>query len=215
MNQLSKSEFGTDFIFKHILVLILTKNEILTLKNIIMNNLKTTITILAMALSFGLSAQNAEDKKIIKDAKKAKKKVLKAAPNLQEFFDNSAGYVIFPNVGEGALFIGAASGNGAVFENGEVIGMADLKKVDVGFQAGGQAVTELIFFESDEDLDNFKNDRTAFSGEVTGTAISKGASEKFNYDNGVLIVAMPKAGLMADVSVGGQKFSYTDLENLE
>ncbi len=62
------------------------------------------------------------------DAQDAKQKLLDKDSGLEKFFDNSAGYVLFPNVGEGGFIIGAAAGNGVVYENGKAIGMADLKK---------------------------------------------------------------------------------------
>jgi hypothetical protein len=43
--------------------------------------------------------------------------------------------------------IGGAAGNGAVFQKGTLIGMADMKQVSVGFQWGGQAYREVIFLK--------------------------------------------------------------------
>jgi lipid-binding SYLF domain-containing protein len=118
-------------------------------------------------------------------------------------------------VGEGAFIIGAAAGNEVVYEGGEAIGMADLKKIDVGFQIGGQAIIEVIFFENEEALAEFKTDEFTFSGEVTATAVKSGVTKSLNYSNNVLVVTMPEAGLMADVSVGGQRFKYTPMEEIE
>lgn len=73
--------------------------------------------------------------------------MLKAHSGLQSLFDDSAGYVIFPNVGKGGLVVGGASGNGAVYEDGNVIGLAGLKKLNIGLQAGGQAIIEVIFLK--------------------------------------------------------------------
>lgn len=168
-----------------------------------------TITVLAMLLiAFGTYAQNSKDQKIIEDAKKAKQELIHKDKGLEKFFKNSSGYVIFPNVGEGGFIIGGASGNGVVYENGRKVGMADLKKVDVGLQAGGQALTEVIFFETDEALDEFKTGEYTVSGDLSAVVVESGASENINYDDGVVVFAMPKAGLMADASVGGQRFEY-------
>jgi len=177
--------------------------------------MKTIIAGLALTACLGATAQTVGDKQIMNDAKEAMTLLVEKENALQEFFDTSAGYVIFPNVGEGGFIIGAASGNGVLYENGSAQGMADLKKVDVGFQIGGQAVTEVIFFETQVAVDEFKTGDFEIAGEVAAVAIKEGASEKLNYDDNVLVVAMPKAGLMADVSVGGQKFNYTPMEELE
>ncbi len=180
-----------------------------------MKKLKTITAILALVMSFGAYAQNTDDQQIMADAKDAKQKLLDKDPGLDKFFDNSAGYVIFPNVGEGGFIIGAAAGNGVVYRNGDAIGMADLKKIDIGFQIGGQAIIEIIFFEDEEALTEFKTDEFTFSGEVSATAVKSGVSENLNYSDSVITVVMPKAGLMADVSVGGQRFKYTPMEEIE
>ncbi|WP_203532340.1 lipid-binding SYLF domain-containing protein [Muricauda sp. TY007] len=153
-------------------------------------------------------AQNKKDKKIMKDAQKAKTTLLETSPSLERFFDNSAGYVIFPNVGKGGFIIGGASGNGVVYENGDAVGMADLKKLNIGLQAGGQAIIEVIFFETDVDLQRFKTEKFQFAAETSAVALKSGIAFNAKYKDGVAVFALPKAGLMADASVGGQKFSY-------
>ncbi|MGW9684321.1 lipid-binding SYLF domain-containing protein [Flagellimonas sp. 2504JD1-5] len=153
-------------------------------------------------------AQNKKDRKIMNDAKKAKKTLLKADSGLERFFDNSAGYVLFPNVGKGGFIIGGASGNGVVYEGGKTIGMAGLKKLNIGLQAGGQAIIEVIFFETSVDLQRFKEGKFAFAAETSAVALKSGIAFNAKYKDGVAVFALPKAGLMADASVGGQKFSF-------
>lgn len=154
-------------------------------------------------------AQNKKDLKIIADAKKAKQTLIKQDEGLESFFKDSAGYVIFPNVGKGGFIIGGASGNGAVYENGNLIGMADLKKLNIGLQAGGQAIIEVIFFETKKDLDAFKKSDFQFGAEASAVAVKSGIAFNAKYKDGVAVFALPKAGLMADASVGGQKFKFT------
>lgn len=168
-----------------------------------------TIALLAVLLfGTGIMAQNSKDKKLMEDAQKAKTSLLEAAPNLDVFFDNSAGYVIFPNVGKGGFIIGGASGNGVVYDSGTAIGMADLKKLNIGLQAGGQAIIEVIFFETDVDLERFKKGDFQFAAETSAVALKSGIAFNAKYKDGVAVFALPKAGLMADASVGGQKFGY-------
>lgn len=144
----------------------------------------------------------------MKDAEKAKTTLLDADQALQGFFSNSAGYVIFPNVGKGGFIIGGASGNGVVYENGTPVGMADLKKLNIGLQAGGQAIIEVIFFETPVDLERFKTTDYQFAAEASAVAVKSGIAVNAKYKDGVAVFALPKAGLMADASVGGQRFSY-------
>lgn len=170
--------------------------------------MKSLTVALILLLSAGAFSQTKKDKKIIQDADQAKKTLLKADSGLKEFFDNSAGYVIFPNVGKGGLVVGASSGNGAVYEGGDVIGMAGLKKLNIGLQAGGQAIIEVLFFETSNDLTEFKGGNFEFSAEASAVAVKSGIAVNAKYKDGVAVFALPKAGLMADASVGGQKFSY-------
>lgn len=161
-----------------------------------------------MLIAFGAFSQNDKDQKIMSDADTAKMKLIEADATLSDYFDNAAGYVLFPNVGEGGFIIGGASGNGVVYENGVAIGMANLKKLDIGLQAGGQAIIEIIFFETEADLLNFKQGNFEFSAEASAVAVESGVAVNAGYDDGVVAFALPKAGLMADASVGGQKFSF-------
>lgn len=177
-----------------------------------MKILKSTVAIVALAFAIGTNAQSAKDKKIIEDASKAKKTLLKADSGLQNFFDKSAGYVIFPNVGKGGFIIGGASGNGVVYENDKIIGMANLKKLNVGLQAGGQAIIEVIFFETKTDLERFKQGDFQFSAEASAVAVKSGIAFNAKYKDGVAVFALPKAGLMADASVGGQKFDFKPIK---
>lgn len=173
-----------------------------------MKTLKKFTFAICMVLTFGAVAQSEKDQKIMSDADHAKMKLIEADETLSDYFDNAAGYVLFPNVGEGGFIIGGASGNGVVYENGVAIGMADLKKIDIGFQAGGQAIIEVIFFETEGDLENFKNGNFEFSAEASAVAVESGVAVNANYNDGAVAFALPKAGLMADASVGGQKFSF-------
>ncbi|GBF21332.1 MULTISPECIES: lipid-binding SYLF domain-containing protein [Arenibacter] len=173
-----------------------------------MKKLKFTIILLAVMSTAVAISQTRKDKKILNDAAKAKKTLLKAHSGLQSLFDDSAGYVIFPNVGKGGLVVGGASGNGAVYEDGNVIGLAGLKKLNIGLQAGGQAIIEVIFFEDAEALNEFKQGNFSFAAEVSAVALKSGIALNAKYKDGVAVFVLPKAGLMADASVGGQKFSF-------
>jgi lipid-binding SYLF domain-containing protein len=169
---------------------------------------KSIIVLCIILLVSSVAAQTEKDNKLIEDAKTAKQTLLKTDSTLERFFKESAGFVIFPNVGKGGFIIGGASGNGVVYEGGDAIGMADLKKLNIGLQAGGQAIIEVIFFETPVDLDRFKEGKFEFAAEASAVALKSGIAVNAKYKDGVAVFALPKAGLMADASVGGQKFSF-------
>jgi lipid-binding SYLF domain-containing protein len=178
------------------------------LKRYTMKILRSSALLFVMLATTLATSQTRQDKKILNDAVKAKKTLLKAHSGLQRLFDESAGYVIFPNVGKGGLVVGGASGNGAVYEGENVIGLAGLKKLNIGLQAGGQAIIEVIFFEDAAALEEFKEGNFSFAAEVSAVALKSGVALNAKYKDGVAVYVMPKAGLMADASVGGQKFSF-------
>ena len=154
-------------------------------------------------------AQTEEKKeKIIEDAKEAKEDFLKGDWQMKKHFANAYGYVIYPNVGKGGIGIGGAAGNGVVWEQGNMIGMAKLSQVSIGFQWGGQAYREVIFFESKKELDRFKENNVELSAQASAIAVTVGASADAKYVDGVMVYTMQKGGLMYEASVGGQKFKF-------
>jgi lipid-binding SYLF domain-containing protein len=128
---------------------------------------------------------------------------------LAKWFDTSAGYVVFPNVTKGAVGVGAAGGDGRVFEKGVYIGDARVTRVTVGAQIGGQSFSEVIFFETKEALARFKENRFEMSAGLSAVAAGEGASKDAKYSEGVAVFTLAKKGLMAEASVGGQKFKFT------
>lgn len=164
-------------------------------------------------LSVTLFAQNADDKKVINDAKNAKAAFIEANPKIEAYFDDAKAYAIFPNVGKGAIIVGAASGNGAVYERGVLVGMANMKQLDVGAQIGGKAYSEIVFLKTDEAVQQFMDDDFSFGSNVSAIAINQAPpSLNLTYTDGVAVFTLPKEGLMAEVSVGGQRFDFEDLD---
>jgi len=75
--------------------------------------------------------------------------VFQKSSAVQPFFKNAYGYALFPTIGKGGLGIGGAYGKGQVYHGGKVTGTSSLLKVSIGFQAGGQAFSEIIFFQDE------------------------------------------------------------------
>jgi lipid-binding SYLF domain-containing protein len=164
-----------------------------------------------MLFTNSVRAQSGKEKKIIQDCDTAKAEFIKTDPLLSNLFGSAAGYVIFPNVGKGAVGIGGASGNGIVYEKGKMIGTAKMSQVSIGFQLGGQAYRELIFFENQAAMDRFKKNKVELSAQASAVAATAGASANAKYSDGVMIYTQQKGGLMYEASVGGQKFKFTKI----
>jgi lipid-binding SYLF domain-containing protein len=179
------------------------------MKKAIMLKLAGFLLITALAVPAAVSAQTSKDKKLIIDADEAKAEFIQKDGLLKNLFANSYGYVIFPNVGKGAIGVGGAAGNGIVYQGGSMIGKAKMKQVSVGFQFGGQAYREVIFFENEAALNRFKQDKFEFAAQASAVAVTAGASANVKYKDGVLVFTQQKGGLMYEASIGGQKFDYT------
>lgn len=155
--------------------------------------------------------QTSKDKKIIADCVDAKTAFINSDGFMKSLFNNAYSYVIFPNIGKGGFGIGGATGNGAVFRRGVLIGMAKMSQFTLGFQAGGQAYREVIFFENERVLNEFTDSEFEFSAQASAIIVAEGAAGNVKYHNGVMIFTQPKGGLMYEATIGGQKFTYKAL----
>jgi lipid-binding SYLF domain-containing protein len=163
-------------------------------------------------LPHGLKAQDEKEKeKLLSEGKNAKADIIKTDPSIAGLFTSSKGYVIFPKNGKGGLIIGGSGGNGVLYEKEKAVGTAKMAQVTVGAQVGGASYREIIFFDSKEALDRFKDNKLEFSGQVSAVALKSGASKNAKYADGVLVFTQDLSGLMAEATVGGQKFTYKPL----
>ena len=153
----------------------------------------------------------------------------KKSPQVQPFFDNAYGYAVFPVVGKGGFFIGGGYGKGRVYRRGVVTGTATLIEGSIGFQAGGQAYSEMIFFQDKRAYDEFTSGRFEFDATASAVAITAGVQAQTGttgttagasagpatgehvrqgYTRGMAVFLHAKGGLMYEASIGGQKFIF-------
>jgi lipid-binding SYLF domain-containing protein len=128
-----------------------------------------------------------------------------------------------------AFGIGGSYGKGQVYRGGKVTGEASLVKLSIGFQAGGQAFSQMIFFEDKRAYDEFTSGNFEFDASASAVAITAGveakagtegatasasagpatgAQAKTSYHKGMAVFTHAKGGLMYEASIGGQKFSF-------
>jgi lipid-binding SYLF domain-containing protein len=173
----------------------------------------TFVLFLLVVAAFFPGSVSAQDNKerIMEDSRNAIEAFTKTDPGMKQWFTDSYGYVIFPNVGKGGVIVGGAGGNGTVYEKGQTIGTANMVQATVGPQIGGKAYREVIFFENKEALDRFRENKFEFSSQISAVALKSGVSANAKYTEGVAVFTEDKGGLMAEVSVGGQKFTFKSL----
>lgn len=164
------------------------------------------------ALSFlgpSSSVLAADEGAQVKEAQQVVANFKQTDPGIDRFLTSSPGYVVFPSVGKGGLIVGGAHGTGVLFEKGKAVGKAALNQVTVGAQVGGQSYSEIIFFQTPAAVNDFKKGNFELAAQMSAVAIRAGASADANYMNSVAVFTQAKGGLMAEASVGGQKFSFT------
>lgn len=158
------------------------------------------------------------------------KKVFEGAGESAEYFKNSYGYALFPNIGKGGIGIGGAYGDGIVFVGAVEVGKSSMTQLSIGFQFGGEVYSQIIFFQDKRAFDDFSSGNFEFGAEAkavaltaaanaqtsTGGGSSAGASGGKNdastvsagYSNGMAVFTVAKGGLMYQAAITGQKFSY-------
>ena len=133
----------------------------------------------------------------------------RARPDLENFFKNSNAYAVFPDVVKGGIGVGGARGGGEVFQNCKAIGSTTMTQFSVGFQLGGQAFSQIIFFQNQRDTDRFTQGNFEFGASASAALITEGAATEAAYSDGVGVLTLSKGGLMYEASIGGQKFSFS------
>src|SRR5450432_303143 len=146
------------------------------------------------------------------------------------FFARSYAYAVFPTVGSGAFVVGGAYAKGRVYVHGVHTGNVTMAQVSVGFQAGGKAYSEIIFFEDKRARDEFESGNFEFGADVSVVAVTAGANAGAAtngasagvsvgqndattrgrlYQKGMAVFTVAKGGLMYSASIAGQKFTYS------
>ena len=154
--------------------------------------------------------------------------LFKHAGESSAYFHDCYGYAVFPTIGKGAFIVGGAHGTGRVYARGKYIGDASLTQVSVGFQAGGEGYSQIVFFQDKRALDEFTNGNFEFDAGVQVVAITaaagaeagtqgangeasggkKDAATTGRYYKGMVVFTIVKGGALYQASVAGQKYSY-------
>ncbi len=156
-------------------------------------------------------------------------KVFRDSPIVQPYFKKSYGFAIFPTIGKGGIGIGGAHGKGKVYRGNTVTGDTSMTQVTIGWQLGGQAYSQIIFFEDKRAYNEFTSGNFEFGAQASAVAItagaqaqagttgagasaspggSAGAQAKIEYHKGMAVFTRAKGGLMYEAAIGGQKFGF-------
>ncbi len=169
--------------------------------------------IAAAALTFGgacATAPKTADEKadLYVDADRTLGAMRARDPGLIELLERSAGYVVFPNIGKGAFVAGGAYGRGILYEDGRRQGFVELNQASIGAQIGAQTFSELIVFTNPLDVSKLKMGDYSLGANVSAVALTTGAAAAVDANTGTFVFIMPKGGVMAELSVSGQKLNF-------
>ncbi len=149
----------------------------------------------------------------INEAQKSRALFISETPGLEKQLSESAGYAVFPGVGEwGVIFGGSQFGRAVVYTPAGVQeGWGSISNPSIGLQLGGQGLQMLIVFQTKPVFDEFK--KNVLTGSAGGTAVGgeSGTSATAAYSNGVAVYITAQKGMMAGASVGLQYLRYTSL----
>ncbi len=130
-------------------------------------------------------------------------------PGLDNVLRDSYAYVVFPNIGAaGAGVVGGAYGRGVVYEHGRPIGYAKLEQGSLGAELGGQTFAELLVLRNQHELDLVENGKFDMGANATAVVLTAGASAQAEFNRGRAVFVMPHGGLMAGVSLSGQRIVF-------
>ncbi len=90
--------------------------------------------------------------------------VFKKAVESAAFFNSAYGYAVFPTIGKGGAVVGGAYGKGRVYAKGKYVGDTSMTQLTAGFQLGGQAFSQIIFFEDERAFKLFTGGNFQFQG---------------------------------------------------
>ena len=186
---------------------------------------RTCIFIMSVALALTFILSNSA----LADKYTETLNIFKKSEVVRPFFKSAYGYAVFPTIGKAGVGIGGAYGKGKVYRGGMYTGEAKLFKATIGFQFGGQAFREIIFFKDKRAYNEFTSGSFEFDAAASAVAITAGAQAragtegasagastgssggkqaKAKYHKGMVVFVHTIGGLMYEAAIGGQKFSF-------
>ena len=166
----------------------------------------------ALTLALVASAWRANAaEELRQEAERAINNLKSSDSTLTNFFEHSAGYVVFPGVRRSGLNPPEKPVRGIVYEKDKPVGEAVLAESKLKPQDSITPFHEAIFFESAEALENFKQGRFVIGTDTGAVSAVEGAALTARYRKGVAVFAVPKSGLLESITIGNQQFSYKPL----
>ena len=169
--------------------------------------------LLVFALFFSINTfANADEaaEKLEREADNATRLFYKEVRGGEEFLNKVNGYIVFPKILKGGLFVGGSYGKGVMRINGETRHYYDVTSASFGFQFGAQEHAMIIAFMTETSLNNFIRSNGWEAGVDGSIVVSEHGISKditsLSYEKPIIAFIYGEKGLMGGISMEGSKF---------
>ena len=133
--------------------------------------------------------------------------------HLEGVIKHAYAYAVLPDVGQGAVGIGGAGGQGVVYRNGQAIGTVTLNQLSLGPEVGGESYSELVVWQDPAAFHRFETGHLEWGAQGRAQVLKAGAVAADRFDQGVSVYLLPRAGFEVGASLNGQKMHFHPYNN--
>lgn len=132
-------------------------------------------------------------------------------PGTDELTRKAQGVLYMPLITEAGLFVGGAYGRGALRINGATVDYYSATKASFGLQIGAQQYAHVLFFMTQQSLQDFRSSNGWTAGaDLTYALSDKGGNAGISTATEtapVIALVFGQAGLIAGASLNGTKYT--------
>lgn len=159
--------------------------------------------------------QEKERSALNSQASAALQRLYQNAGGSKELVAQAKGVLVFPDVLNAGLMVGGQYGKGVLLVGNQPAAYYSTVAVSLGLQAGAQSKAQFLLFMTDDALKRFRNSHGWTAGADASVVLLKvGANGRVDTESmkqPVIGFVLSNAGLMAGVSLDGQKISRIDM----
>ena len=165
-----------------------------------------------MALAIGGAALAATAAELNANGAAALSKLYAAAPKAQSFSKKARAVLVFPRIIKAGFMVGAQTGDGVLFVNGQPAGYYNISAGSFGLQVGGQAFSYALFFMNQKALEYLKSsDGWSIGSGPSVVVLDKGkamSNTSTTLTQDVYAFPFGQKGLMAGLGLEGSKITH-------
>lgn len=180
----------------------------------IMNRLTTVFA--ALLVTFAVlvpldSASAATAAQISRDSRTALRRLYANNRSARILGERAKAVLVFPTIVKAGFIIGGQGGQGALIENGRVVGFFNTAAASYGLQAGVQRFGYAMFFMTEDSLDYLrKSEGWEIGTGPSVVVVDKGMARNISsttLQEGVYAFVFKQQGLMAGIGIQGSKIT--------